>query len=279
VSTGSPESSPGSQPTSYPVVTVAELVDLFDIHEMDGVWVGDSPAWWGKIQFGGIVMGQALIAAARTGPPGSRPHSLHGYFLRPTLTGPPIAYEVTLLKDGRRFATRAVEAVQEGKKVFRMLCSLVKDGGDEPNAYGARLDPDLPGPDGFASEVLPGPWDSRVIGPAPLGPDGLRASTRRSWVRVTGRLPDDPELHDALVVYASDRTGTASRPLDFEGDDTAMMSLDHSVWFHRRARVDDWLFYDLNALVNSGGRGLVRGSIFGSDGQLAASVTQEVLLD
>ena len=264
---------------SDPEVSVAELVELFDVQEVGGLWVGESPDWWGEIQFGGIVMGQALVAAARTGPPGSRVHSVHCYFLRPTLTGPSISYQVTLLKDGRRFATRAVEAVQSGKKVFTMICSLANDAGEDPNDYGARLDPGIPGPDSFTAENVPGPWDSRIVGATPAGPDGLRESTRRSWVRVTDRLPDDPVLHDALVLYASDRTGTASRPLDLEGDDTLMMSLDHAVWFHRRTRVDEWLFYDVHALVNAGGRGLVRGSIFGSDGQLAASVTQEVLLD
>jgi len=260
-------------------VPIAEIVDLFDVEEAGGLWIGDSPDWWGDIQFGGVVMGQALVAAARTGSADSRPHSLHGYFLRPTLTGPPISYEVTVLKDGRRFATRAVAAMQSGKTVFTMICSLAKDRGDEPNDYGARLDPDIPGPDSLPAEIGPGPWDSRTVGPTPPGRDGLRASTQRTWVRTVDRLPDDPQLHDALIVYMSDRTRTASRPLDMDGDDTAMMSLDHAVWFHRRTRADEWLFYDLYALVNAGGRGLVRGSIFGSDGQLAASATQEVLLD
>ena len=45
-----------------------------------------------------------------------------------------------------------------------------------------------------------------------------------------------------------------------------------------RLRPGEWLLYDLHALVNAGGRGLVRGSIFGADGELAASVTQELLL-
>lgn len=269
MSTGSPD----------PGVTIAEVVDVFDVEETDGLWVGDSPDWWGEIQYGGVVMGQALVAAARTADADCRPQSLHGYFLRPTMTGTPISYRVSVLKDGRRFTSRSVEAMQSGKTVFTMICSLSKDSGDEPNNYGARLDPNIAGPENFASESIPGPWDSRIVGATPAGPDGLRESTRRTWVRVGERLPDDPLLHDALVVYASDRTGTASRPLDMDGDDTAMMSLDHAVWFHRRTRVDEWLFYDLHALVNAAGRGLVRGSLYGPDGQLAASTTQEVLLD
>ena len=37
----------------------------------------------GGFVFGGQVLGQALIAAARTVDAGRLPHSLHGYFLRP----------------------------------------------------------------------------------------------------------------------------------------------------------------------------------------------------
>ena len=34
-----------------------------------------------------------------------------------------------------------------------------------------------------------------------------------------------------------------------------MISLDHAAWFHRPARVDEWLLQDVQALVNTGGRG------------------------
>ena len=42
--------------------------------------------------FGGQVLGQALNAAVRTVEPERKPHSLHGYFLRPGDLSRPIIY-------------------------------------------------------------------------------------------------------------------------------------------------------------------------------------------
>jgi acyl-CoA thioesterase-2 len=57
-----------------------------------------------------------------------------------------------------------------------------------------------------------------------------------------------------------------------------MVSLDHAVWFHRAARADDWLFYDVHSLVNAGGRGLLRGTMRDRDGRVVVSVAQEMRL-
>ena len=55
-------------------------------------------------------------------------------------------------------------------------------------------------------------------------------------------------------------------------------SLDHTLWFHRPARADEWLLYDLQAVACGRARGLTRGALWTSDGHLAVSVTQEALL-
>jgi acyl-CoA thioesterase-2 len=89
---------------------------------------------------------------------------------------------------------------------------------------------------------------------------------------------DDPHLHTALIGYATDWTGIGGRPLHLDGDTTGMISLDHSAWFHRPARVDDWLFQDVQCLVNAGGRGTLRGVIRTREGAIVASMAQEMLL-
>jgi acyl-CoA thioesterase-2 len=50
------------------------------------------------------------------------------------------------------------------------------------------------------------------------------------------------------------------------------------MWFHRPARVDDWLLYVLDSPTSSGSRGFARGSIFSRDGRLIASTAQEGLV-
>jgi acyl-CoA thioesterase len=43
-------------------------------------------------------------------------------------------------------------------------------------------------------------------------------------------------------------------------------------------RADEWLFYDVHSLVNTGGRGVLRGAMYGRDRHVAVSVAQEMLL-
>ena len=55
-------------------------------------------------------------------------------------------------------------------------------------------------------------------------------------------------------------------------------SLDHAMWWHRPARVDEWLLYVQESPTASGGRGLSQGRIFTRDGRLVASVAQEATI-
>jgi acyl-CoA thioesterase-2 len=57
-----------------------------------------------------------------------------------------------------------------------------------------------------------------------------------------------------------------------------MASIDHAIWFHRPARVDDWLLYSLDSPSSSGARGFARGSLYTRAGVLAASTAQEGLI-
>jgi acyl-CoA thioesterase-2 len=243
--------------------------------EGDG-WVGGSPAWFGDYLFGGFVIAQAVYAATRTAPEGRRIHSLHAYFLRPAKTGRPISYRVVSLRDGRSFATRRLEAAQDGTPVLSMTCSFTAD--TDGYEYELPIGTAVPGPDQLALEPGPGPWVAAPVGPTPPAPDGTRLSTHRIWFRIPAELPDDPHLHAALIGFATDWTGTGGRPLQLEGDTQGMVSLDHAVWFHRPVRADEWLLYDVHSLVNAGGRGLLRGAMHRPDRRLAVSVAQEMLL-
>jgi acyl-CoA thioesterase-2 len=55
-------------------------------------------------------------------------------------------------------------------------------------------------------------------------------------------------------------------------------SLDHSIWFHRPFRADEWFLYDQWSPSASGGRGLSVARVFTQDGRLVASVAQEGLI-
>ena len=128
----------------------------------------------------------------------------------------------------------------------------------------------LPSP----SRLPAGTETARYLRHVPPAHDGTRESTHRIWFRVPVDLPDDIHLHTALLGFASDWTGVGGRPLHLEGDIGGMVSLDHAAWFHRPARADEWLFYDVHSLVNAGGRGLLRGVMRDRDGNVVISVAQ-----
>ena len=75
-------------------------------------------------------------------------------------------------------------------------------------------------------------------------------------------------LHDALPIYR--RHGIA-----FVTPGLKAASLDHAMWWHRPARVDEWLLYVQESPNAVGGRGLSLGRIYDRAGTLVASVAQE----
>ncbi len=280
-----PSSAPGAEPAApadpeAPAASgsMAELRSALIARPTGGgAFAAESPDWWGGDRvFGGMVVAQALSAAIQTVDPSIPVHSMHGYFLRPSQPGRPVELAVGHLRDGRSFTTREVTSSVGGKVTFTMVCSFHADeAGDE---YQLAM-PDVPGPDDVEQADVPIPFFVRELGPSARRSDGTYASTRRVWLRTRTALPDDPILHACVVAYLSDMTGAAFRPksLGTWGTHTDA-SLDHALWFHRAVRADRWLLFDLQALVNAGGRATVRGVLFDRDGLLVASMAQELLI-
>jgi acyl-CoA thioesterase-2 len=75
--------------------------------------------------FGGLVAAQSLVAAARS-VEAAVPHSLHAYFLRAGRSDAPIRFEVERTRDGRRFASRRVVALQEERAIFCLAASFTR---------------------------------------------------------------------------------------------------------------------------------------------------------
>jgi acyl-CoA thioesterase-2 len=275
-----------------------EVLDLLDLETIEaGLFRGPSHNIVGKNVFGGQVLGQALMAAGRT-VDGRLAHSLHGYFLRAGDTTAPIVYQVEKIRDGKSFATRNVKAIQHGEIIFIMSASFAipEDGLEHQSEM-----PAVDGPDGVLSEtelrqkvapMIPEkirdafarerPIEIRPINPVnPFAP--VKQEARRyHWMRAQSRLPDDPLLHQCVLAFASDFAlmGTAMLPhgVSFMQNNMQAASIDHSMWFHRPFRVDDWLLYDMDAPNASSSRGMNRGLIYSQDGRLVASTAQEGLM-
>jgi acyl-CoA thioesterase-2 len=84
-----------------------------------------------------------------------------------------------------------------------------------------------------------------------------------------------------VLAYASDLTllaaSTVSHPVEFGGPGMQIASIDHSMWFHRPAKADEWLLYDQVSPSASAGLGFSFGRMFAND-TLAASCAQEGLI-
>jgi acyl-CoA thioesterase II len=281
---------------STPLERVIDLLDLEQI-EVD-IFRGRSPEGEQRQRvFGGQVAGQALVAAGRTVPEDRPVHSMHAYFIWPGDPAVPLIYLVERVRDGRSFTTRRVSAVQHGRTIFTLSASFHRD---EPGVEHADPMPDVPPPEAVTPtaermeklfgpgvrEVFAGnPIDIRHIGPLTFEAErdpALRATRNLVWLRADGELPDDPLLHVCVMTYASDMTLLDSvllaHGLSWADGRTKGASLDHAMWFHGPFRADRWLLYAQDSPVARGARGLARGEVFTSDGNLVVSVVQEGLI-
>lgn len=249
--------------------------------------------------FGGQVLAQGVMACGRTVDatehPARRLHSLHAYFMRPGDDTQPITFSVERMRDGRSFSTRRAHAIQHGKPILSMSTSFQDpaDGMEHQDPM-----PEVPGPLEVPSlddifGALDDPRLERLSWLRPIEmrhvegnifvmPGHERVARNHVWMRTPGHLPDDPLIHDAVLAYASDYTLLESvlrrhgRAWNEEGMRTA--SLDHAMWFHRRARADEWILYAQESPSAQGHRGLALGRMFTAEGTLIATVAQEGMI-
>jgi len=280
---------------------VQEVLDILDLEPLEvNLFRGRSPqSRWQRV-FGGQVIGQALVAACRTveDVTARPPHSLHAYFLLGGDPKVPIIYEVDSIRDGKSFTTRNVKAIQHGHAIFSMSVSFHLS---EPGLSHQVKMPDVPKPDELPSDeelkdriypLLPEPARryyerERPIEFRPVEFSrylGEKSENGRFdiWIRATGRLPDEPAIHQCVLAYASDMmlldAALIPHGRSVFSEDIMAASLDHALWFHRPFRADEWLLYAQDSPSLADSRGFSRGLIFASDGTLVASVAQEGLL-
>jgi len=191
-----------------------------------------------------------------------------------------------------------VVALQRGEVVFELIASFEQE---VPGPEWQRPMPDVPPPESFppeaerlAEQLARAPAEYRPylerkraiehieVDRRPVDDHTPSRAPVHHWARVRDALPSDPILHRCVLAYASDAVPLEAslRAVGAAHFDPELQiaSLDHAIWFHRPARLDDWFLYTFENISVSGGRGLSLGTIHSRDGQLIASVTQEGLL-
>lgn len=278
---------------------VSELVELLSLERLeDNLFRGQSRDIGTKYVFGGQVVGQALSAAQATMQEPRGAHSLHAYFLRAGDIAAPIVYQIDRTRDGGSFSVRRVTAIQHGEVIFFMAASFQQD--EQAPEHQLSM-PEVPKPEDIepappvpenVMATLPtkvqrwlsrqGPFEFRHVYPRDELNPPKRPPYQQVWFRLSERVGDAPELHRALLAYASDfhLLGTATFPhgISYYQPNVQMASLDHALWFHRPFRADEWLLYSIDSPSVQSSRGLARGQIFDRSGRLVASTAQEGLI-
>lgn len=281
---------------------VSELVELLALERLeDNIFRGQSRDIGTKYVFGGQVLGQALSAAQCTmdsARDARAAHSLHAYFLRAGDIRAPILYMVDRTRDGGSFSVRRVTAIQHGQPILFLAASFQHE---EPGSEHQLSMPEVPKPEDIEPadavppevfETLPikvqrwlsrrGPFEFRHVYPRDELKPPKRPPYQQVWFRLSEKVGDEPELHRALLTYASDfhLLGTATFPhgISYYQPNVQMASLDHALWFHRPFRADDWLLYSIDSPSAQGARGLARGMIYDREGRLVASTAQEGMI-
>ncbi len=277
------------------ILTETLALERIEVNTFRGVSPEDGP---GRI-FGGQVIAQSLLAAYETVEERIC-HSLHCYFIRPGDPRIPILFEVDRSRDGGTFTTRRVIAVQNGKQIFNLAASfqVAEDGFEHQAPMPAVRSPDDMAAeaeahkkavlDGMSEEMrrmMNRPRPIEMVGRDNYGfgrkpkPSEPKSDT---WMRAVAPIGDDARMHQVILAYASDMNllSTAMRPhgVAWQTPGLQSASLDHAMWFHKASNFNDWHLYTQDSPSASGGRGFVRGAIYGQDGTLVASVAQEGLM-
>lgn len=249
--------------------------------------------------FGGHVSAQCLLAAAATVEPDRLPHSLHVSYLRGGAHERGVDYYITRIRDSRTLSTRLVSAEQEGRALASATVSFQVP--DDAFEHEARVADPAPAPesltsrrDGLASafgDAIPIgagqdlPVDMRYVDQAPWALPAQGAPARnRLWMRIPTALPDGAAVHATALTFATDFPmfepvlfpGGMDWQRMISGDGVYGASLDHSLWFHRPARLDEWVLLEMFSPIATRSRGLCRAEAHVPGVGLVATVVQEM---
>ena len=275
---------------------LAEILDILNIETIEqNLYRGRNHNT--EHVFGGQVLAQAVTAAFRTVSEDLHLHSLHAYFLRAGDWQVPILYEVDRIRDGRSFATRRVAAIQHGRAIFTLSCSWQKE---ESGLEHAPPMPDVAPPEALREDLVAyqelaatqpdvarysfrfQAIDSRQVEGILMSDPTDRPPFKHTWLRVRETLPDNPEVHLAMLAYMSDLDFMSTSMLPHKSgltrDSMHGASLDHAMWIHRPFRADEWLLFAKESPNSGGARGFVRGHFFNTQGDLVATAAQEALI-
>jgi acyl-CoA thioesterase-2 len=286
------------EPMHPPGINMYDMVQVEADPERPNAFVGDAvPGPYGRI-FGGQLIGQSVMAATATIENRSErvAHSLHAYFVRAGDSSRPVQYDVETIRDGRSFSVRSIRAYQGGRLLLTATMSF--HGAYTGLEHQIGLAGRYPDPEDLPSEVqgkdaakhdgasIPGHRTSVELRRVPRALDPGAPAGQAVWLRARVGESERPtrqvSADRAALAMATDFTVLESviigHGFTLSTPGLSVASLDHSVWWHAPASLDEWVLYVQESPWAGGERGLVLGRLFNLGGDLLASVTQEGLV-
>jgi len=278
-------------------VSTADLAELLEILTLtkvnDSLYTGSHPSKNPVRTFGGQMMAQAFVAASRSLEHPVPPSALSVTFIAGGDPGKDLEFHISRLRDERRFANRRVDVMQDGQLLTTAMVSYLAGGRSLEHEVEAPQLPDpetLPPVDDllrgyetvvpqFVNALRPIDWRYANDPSWVMRDKGDKLAYNRVWMRSVAPLPDDPVLHTAALVYSSDTTVLDSiittHGLSWGFDRIFAVTTNHSVWFHRPVRFDEWVLYSTSSPVAADSRGLGTGHHFDRSGRVLTTVVQE----
>ena len=241
-----------------------------------------------RLLFGGLLLAQAIAAATLDGP---RCHSIHALFVDVGWMDESFDVAVENLRQGRSFTMRRIEIRQRDRLLLAGFTS--HHSGDAGPTRQISM-PSVPCPDTLVDQrvargirvAAKGCWQPRYLAEELLDIRAADMSAcegegrRALWFRPRAKIRGGAAIHQSAIAFASD-VGLVHVGLQTHGLTSARRiqsaSLDHALWFHRDAVVDDWMLQLQTSPTLADGRGFSRSSIFTRDGRLVATASQEYL--
>ncbi len=271
-----------------------ELLSILELTRRDSdTFIGSHPSKNPIRTFGGQMMAQAFVAASRTLSLELPPSALSVHFISGGDPAKDLEFRVARLRDERRFANRRVDVEQDGELLATAMVSYLAGG---PGLEHGIAAPRVPDPSGlpkigdllrgyeeivphFVEALRPIEWRYANDPAWVMRDKGDRLAYNRVWLKTEGTMPADPVLHGAALVYSSDTTVLDSiittHGLSWGFDRIFAVTVNHSVWFHRPVRFDEWVLYSTTSPVAVDSRGLGSGHFFDRSGRLLATIVQE----
>lgn len=253
--------------------------------------------------YGGQVIAQSLMAAAKTVPVNRLPHSIHGYFVAPGDIRQDLLFDVERLRDGRSFSARRVNVTQAEGSILTAIASFQVAGQDGVE-FADPMPSDLPDPESLTSakELMApyagkspfanyyaekSPFDIRHITPTiMLAPDKASAEAdsgrQMVWMRADGEVEVPQLMHRAMLALGCDQVmmepvlRRAGLAISTPGISYA--SIDHSMWWYRDVDINQWHLYVQDTPTAAHGRGLGVAKVYSQSGELVAAIAQEAMI-